>query len=143
MCLMCLFVSACVGMQKMWKDEVQPVKGMVCFQECWGQSGECDPCRPRFSLSSSSFTVHPLQPVEDLFIFASLGCCGCTSIYTVLQILSPMFLSHHSLLLLFDFTYSPEPQCVHGHIVISSVTTIPNAVFFHFPTQQFPWETPQ
>lgn len=142
-------------MQKMWKDEVQPVKGMVCFQECWGQSGECDPCRPRFSLSSSSVTVHPLQLVEDLFIFASLGCCGCTSIYTVLQILSlrgfnksqpckerAVFLSHHSQLLL-DFTYSPEPQCVHGHIVISSVTTIPNAVFFHFPTQQFPWETPQ
>lgn len=29
-----------------------------------------------------------------------------------------------------DFTYSPETRCVHGHVLISSVTSIPNAVFF-------------
>lgn len=29
-----------------------------------------------------------------------------------------------------DFTYSPETRCVHGHVLISSLTSIPNAVFF-------------
>lgn len=51
-------------------------------------------------------------------------------------------LSLHSQLLL-DFTYSPEPHCVHGHVVISSLTSIPNTIFFHFPTPQCPCETLQ
>lgn len=130
-------MSACVGMRKLWRDEVRSVKREVCFQECWGQSGECAPCRPPFSLGSSSVTVHPLQPAGDLFISTSLGCCGCISISTMLQILSvrgfnksqpyspfsnckdrPVCLSHHFQLLL-DFTYSPEPQCVHTATVLS------------------------
>lgn len=55
------FMSACTGMQKMWKDEVRRGERRVCFQECRGQSGECAPCRPPFSLISSSVTVHPLR----------------------------------------------------------------------------------
>ncbi len=70
------FVSECAGMQKMWKDEVRRVERRVCFQECRGQSGECAPCGPPPSLSSSSVTVRPLRPAGEAQIFSFMPLRG-------------------------------------------------------------------
>lgn len=69
-------MSACAGMQKMWKDEVQREKRSVCFQECRGQGGECTPHKPSSPLSCSSVTVEPLQPAEKAQIFSFIPLQG-------------------------------------------------------------------
>lgn len=107
--------------------------------ECWGHTENVLP------QTSSSVTVHPLQPAGDLFIPACSGCCTRTSVSVELHILSVRCFNKSVLLpfptvdwpvclllhfqLLSDFSYSPELQCVHCHIVISYRTSIPNAAF--------------
>lgn len=90
---------------------------------------------------------------SDHFIYASSGCCSCISIAAVLQILgvrgfnrsqpnSPFLTAktepcaYHTISSsCYVSTTAPSHSVQHGHIVIalSSVTSIPNAVFSSFP----------
>lgn len=147
----------------MWKDEVRRVEGRVCFQERRGQIEECAPCGPPFSLSSRSTSTATCGTGSDLFISTSSGCCGRISISAALQALSVRGFNrsrpfspcltvktepcaYHTISSsCYVSPTAPSHSVQHGHIVItlSSVTSIPNVVFFHFPTPQFPHKPPQ
>lgn len=115
-----LFKSACAGMQTMWKDEVRWVERRVCFQECQGQSGECAPCRPPFSLCCSSVTVYPLRPAGEAAIFSFLPLQGAAvaspsserSGLSVLEALIGLSCTLHSLLLTCAYHTISSPCCV-------------------------------
>lgn len=121
------------------------------------------------SLQTSSFTkLHLCYSVpaptcwrgSDLFICASSGCCCCISFsadsrLSVLEALIglSLILTIKTQLCAYRIissscyvsptAWSHSVQHCHIVITLSSVTSIPNVVFFHFLTPQFPRESPQ
>lgn len=127
------------------------------FQECWGQIGECAPCRCSSLLSSGSVTLDPLRPAGEAQIFSFFPPSGCSSSIpnsAALQIFSVggfnrsqpfLYLkTEHCAYCIISSSYvSPtnlnhSVQRSYSVILPPSVTSIPNAALFNFPTPQFP-----
>lgn len=133
------------------------------FQECWGQIGECAPCRCSSLLSSGSVTRDPFRPAGEAQIFSFFSSSGCSSSIpdsAALQIFSVWGFNRSQ-----PFLYLKTEPCAyriissscyvsptnlnhsvqHSYSVIlpPSVTSIPNAALFNFPTPQFPHKPPE
>lgn len=144
-------VQACASMQNMWKDEVWwvarspgmsgsevgnvlPADLLLHSTPLW-PAGEARPFSFRplrgaaVAPSQQSTGLARVRGFNRFQLYSSLPRCKDRA----------SCLSHHFQLLL-SFTLQPRG---HTAITRSSVTSIPNAVFLHFPTPQFPHKTPQ